>query len=375
MTPYTLGKIATEVYIVIVIAIIFAQWKKSDKELKAFGIAAFFITLGNLTEMISCLLQGNASTVAVMISIILGTAALPFMSYFLVFRINSEAKRTVLQDTLPKSMTILSIVNIVLTLAAFIFLFWQADKVFISVEHIKSVLYSVEGIGGLILCVAVWTKRRYLPTSTLFILISPIILSVVALVSEFFIPEISIGYIAMSIGIFMQYITLLRRIGSEAEVKELITINLLRTDALTNLMNRRAFSDFLNSHPEESDAGIIFFDVNELKKINDEQGHAEGDKLIVRCSELLNNTLLNTDLYRISGDEFIAIYYGRDNHKYYEKELNEVRSVLKETGSLLSSGAFWGEGMKIVDIIKQAEIHMYDEKKAFYESSGKERRH
>lgn len=375
MNAYTMGKIAAEVYIIIMLCIIFAQWKKSDKELKAFGISALYIALGNLAEVFSCLLTGNASAIFLMLAIICGNASLPFFAFFYVHKVNADARRTVLKAKLPRAILFLSTVNIVLTIILFILFFVQPNGSAISAAHIKTLLYSSEGLSALILCITVATKRRYMQPGTFFILTFPILLCIAAFISTFIFPQHDIINICISIGIFLQYITLLRRIGSEAELKEQITMEILRTDALTHLMNRQAYSDFLDMHTDVSDAGVLFFDVNGLKKINDIYGHSEGDKLIVKCAELLDQNLLNADLYRISGDEFVAIYYGAEKREYCKKEIEELKSVLKKNGSLMAAGDFWGKQMLLVDTIKHAEERMYVDKRAFYEASGKERRH
>ncbi len=54
--------------------------------------------------------------------------------------------------------------------------------------------------------------------------------------------------------------------------------------------------------------GIIFVDIDGLKKINDEKGHMYGDKAIIQISELLKKTIRQSDLVmRFGGDEFVIV--------------------------------------------------------------------
>lgn len=84
------------------------------------------------------------------------------------------------------------------------------------------------------------------------------------------------------------------------------------TDALTGVGNAAAFK----SKFEEIDAiknvydyvGIIQFDVNNLKIINDTKGHEAGDLLIKSAGEIINETFGKIgDCFRTGGDEFVAI--------------------------------------------------------------------
>ena len=55
-------------------------------------------------------------------------------------------------------------------------------------------------------------------------------------------------------------------------------------------------------------AALLFIDVDGLKRVNDEQGHAEGDRLLCATADLLRETLRSSDvLARIGGDEFVAL--------------------------------------------------------------------
>ena len=90
-------------------------------------------------------------------------------------------------------------------------------------------------------------------------------------------------------------------------------------DALTGMMNRRAFElefkksrDLLMYH--RVGLGLILFDLNHFKAINDSYGHQIGDEVLKAVSQCIQKSLRkNESLYRLGGDEFAAIIIGSDS--------------------------------------------------------------
>jgi diguanylate cyclase (GGDEF)-like protein len=82
-----------------------------------------------------------------------------------------------------------------------------------------------------------------------------------------------------------------------------------RTDALTGLLNRRAFDDLPATFTDRPFAGTLaVLDVNDLKPLNDRYGHAAGDAALQTVARGLRNAFRVTDpLFRIGGDEFVVV--------------------------------------------------------------------
>jgi len=89
--------------------------------------------------------------------------------------------------------------------------------------------------------------------------------------------------------------------------------DLAHNDSLTGLPNRRSFnSNFEKSlhmfKRKKSNKAIIFFDIDNFKKINDTHGHLVGDKVLIRVAQILRNDLRKTDdVSRWGGEEFAIL--------------------------------------------------------------------
>jgi len=111
---------------------------------------------------------------------------------------------------------------------------------------------------------------------------------------------------------------------------------LVDVDCVAPIPNRRAFMRRLNwaismyqryEHPST----LLYFDINDFKKINDDHGHAAGDLAILHVSHLLSSVMRGSDfLARIGGDEFAVImYYANEDAARKRGEL--INQKLKST--------------------------------------------
>lgn len=83
---------------------------------------------------------------------------------------------------------------------------------------------------------------------------------------------------------------------------------LLYTDPLTGFFNRNYYSH----HAEALEHGrfpqaLLVADLNNLKRVNDTNGHAAGDAMITLFSECMREQLPGAKLFRLGGDEFLAV--------------------------------------------------------------------
>ncbi len=101
---------------------------------------------------------------------------------------------------------------------------------------------------------------------------------------------------------------------TENKNNEAIIARMATYDALTNLPNRRKLMqdcDESMKAAERANGGgyLLFFDLDNFKKLNDSMGHQAGDELLAAVgTELLHNPLTRNHCYRYGGDEFILLY-------------------------------------------------------------------
>jgi diguanylate cyclase (GGDEF)-like protein len=84
------------------------------------------------------------------------------------------------------------------------------------------------------------------------------------------------------------------------------------TDILTGVMNRAGVQQFLRrlfeSGINRNQMGVLLFDIDRFKDINDRFGHDEGDLVLARVARIINDKIRRTDIFgRWGGEEFIVI--------------------------------------------------------------------
>lgn len=95
---------------------------------------------------------------------------------------------------------------------------------------------------------------------------------------------------------------------------------LATNDALTKLLNRRAFEENLKKYLHlskrlQTPLSLLFFDIDDFKAINDSKGHFAGDKVLKRVAEIMCDTLRADDLLgRWGGEEFVVALSNTDTN-------------------------------------------------------------
>ena len=161
----------------------------------------------------------------------------------------------------------------------------------------------------------------------------------------------------------------------ERKGKEEYLLSLAHSDGLTGLANRRAFDERMDEIRERKKLlhpiGLMVFDVNDLKMLNDKEGHAAGDALLREVARQLSRWFSGTgDVYRIGGDEF-AMICDPCNTASYESIRKEIASdmLVRATDPTRFSLAFGealftpnGELTSIDDVFAEADARMYRHK-------------
>lgn len=146
----------------------------------------------------------------------------------------------------------------------------------------------------------------------------------------------------------------------------------LRIDALTGLMNRNSYHNALEEMQKRKlySFACIYADVNGLHEINNHLGHQAGDEMLVRTAEALKDNFYTDEVYRIGGDEFVALCQNETRQEICRK-VEQVREAVREYGYELSVGMEWRDTqINIPEMIEAAENSMRFNKEQYYKEGG-----
>ena len=134
------------------------------------------------------------------------------------------------------------------------------------------------------------------------------------------VTAVLVGIIVLMLVCFLWYMNMQARLAAARSKNEALTRQAYR-DSLTKTGNRAGYLSLekelqlqmvLGQWPEFS---LVVADVNGLKEINDTLGHEEGDMLIRNTSALLRGVFVNSQVFRIGGDEFVVVLTGEDHRE------------------------------------------------------------
>lgn len=123
--------------------------------------------------------------------------------------------------------------------------------------------------------------------------------------------SINLNYIANR----LEITSFLHDISERKKLEETLR-KMALTDGLTGLANRRFFMERLSQaiqrqNRQISGLALLFMDLNDFKKINDERGHDWGDKVLLEFARRIAESVRETDLVaRLGGDEFVILADG-----------------------------------------------------------------
>ena len=135
-------------------------------------------------------------------------------------------------------------------------------------------------------------------------------------------------------------------------------------DDMTSLKNR----NYLNYNIKKWEENVIYpqaiviIDLNNIKYINDNYGHTEGDEVIKKAASILIiNQEENTDIVRTDGNEFLVYMVGYDEKKvieYTRKLSKEFKNLPHEFGATLGYSMILDNVKTIDDAINEATLSM-----------------
>lgn len=135
-------------------------------------------------------------------------------------------------------------------------------------------------------------------------------------------------------------------------------------DYLTGLPNRRALALRLEQLAPDGPLCMALLDLNDLKYLNDTQGHAAGDRMLRRLGGVLKEHCGDTlAAYRVGGDEFVLLGEGMPREEA-ERFFTGLQAMLCERGLNAALGWAWGLGADAQALMEESDRRMYADKKA-----------
>lgn len=147
------------------------------------------------------------------------------------------------------------------------------------------------------------------------------------------------------------------------------------TDNLTGIGNRHAMNMLEAELKEPAPLGLVFCDISGLKHINDTLGHCAGDEYIQNACEIMKRLFPSEKLFRIGGDELLAVLTNTSEAEVDEKTA-ALKSELERSSIAMAVGSAFGitDGGGMGRLLLEAETKMYRDKTDYYRRSGRERR-
>lgn len=196
-------------------------------------------------------------------------------------------------------------------------------------------------------------------------------------------PSIVIYLVGLSITILFNILFTLHEKKRNYDLNA--SIMLSETDGLTGLNNRYSMEKYISKIQEN---GIpenlvnIMIDVNGLKSVNDNIGHAAGDELIIAAAKCISDTFSEYGkMFRTGGDEYVVMC--QCDETLLNELLEKFRACVGQWhGNMVnelsvSIGAAAHQKypeMSVTELQKQADILMYQDKNEYYRRTGKDRR-
>ena len=143
------------------------------------------------------------------------------------------------------------------------------------------------------------------------------------------------------------------------------------TDMLTSLKNRNYLNYNMKiwNESKKYPQAIIIIDLNNIKYVNDNYGHEQGDKLIVSAASVLVNTQLeNSEIIRSDGNEFLIYLVGYSEQQistYTKKLTKEFKNLHYGFGAAIGYSMIMDEIKTIDDAINEATLEMRKDKEEY----------
>ena len=365
--------IATEILSILALLMLFYgsifEVKRRIRKNRVYTISVLLCILALITDMLAWILDGSF---APEFWIFMSDLSTYVLGYVIIVSYTFYILETVREKKPVPKHTVKVILALATAAVIFVIVGSSIHKVFYIQEHVYhtgpwyNYTQIFTGLAMLYNLYLILSNAKLFGRHDTLALMSYIVFPIAATALHFVLPDISFTYIASLFSQITIYIMLQAEQEAEFRTRERILLEVSNTDTLTGLQNRRAYDEARFRLKESDTVNVLFLDINGLKYTNDNFGHKAGDELITGFSDILRENFSYSDIFRISGDEFVILNDSM-SEKEFEKTAGAFDADQQKDGKPKSSiGRSRGAGAQLSEVVKQAEYRMYEDKEIFH---------
>jgi diguanylate cyclase (GGDEF)-like protein/PAS domain S-box-containing protein len=195
---------------------------------------------------------------------------------------------------------------------------------------------------------------------------------------QIYAEQLSINVIVNKDGSVHRYVAIFSDITEKKQAEDLMWRQ-ANYDTITNLPNRRLFSDRLDQEIRKcrrstQSLALFFIDLDRFKQVNDTHGHDIGDQLLIKAAQRLNACVRSTDtVARLGGDEFTLILTELAEISRVESVAGNIRDALAlpfiidgislDISGSIGMALYPADATDADDLLARADIAMYEAKR------------
>jgi diguanylate cyclase (GGDEF)-like protein len=165
------------------------------------------------------------------------------------------------------------------------------------------------------------------------------------------------------------------------EISSHLLMNKLRVlssrDILTGVHNRNEMNNRVDDLKDGKlgdgkPIGVVFADLNGLKRVNDVEGHAAGDELLRNAARAMLDVFDDDEVFRVGGDEFLALMVGATEQDI-ERKIKALREAAQNYEKVVFAigGCVVQDGRDVRRALRISDQLMYEDKSAYYKAHPK----
>ncbi len=135
-------------------------------------------------------------------------------------------------------------------------------------------------------------------------------------------------------------------------------------DRMTGTGNRYSLFETIEDMPEGEQLAVTYYDIVNLKRVNDALGHRSGDELIMLAAHILKMIYGRDNVYRLGGNEFLTLLRG-DEAKFADVRAMSARSTLEKDDIrvMVGSAVTYNYRRNFSELLTQADRRMFRAKR------------